>query len=189
MRSYVKPGIFFMTFMLIGASAHPAAAQSVAEPRTWTVTPFLGTSVGLGDPANNDSLGLGVAVGYDLTSNLGFEGELGYLFDVAGDTADLDWSITNFSGNAVYHFDVRHVTPYATFGIGFERSNLDIKNPDILALYAPSSTEISYNFGGGVKYPLTPRLLVRGDLRRFNANDLAPDYWRLYGGVTFRVGR
>jgi hypothetical protein len=40
-----------------------------------------------------------------------------------------------------------------------------------------------------VKYPITPRLLARGDLRRFNANDLAPDYWRLYGGITFRVGR
>jgi len=188
-RSYVKPGIFFMTFMLIGASAHPAAAQSVAEPRTWTVTPFLGTSMGLGDPANNDSLGLGVAVGYDWTSNLGFEGELGRLFDVAGDTDDLDWSITNFNGNVLYHFDVRRVTPYATFGLGFERSSLDVKNPDLLALYPGSSTEVSYNFGGGVKYPVTPRLLLRGDLRRFNANDLAPDYWRLYGGVTFRVGR
>jgi hypothetical protein len=52
-----------------------------------------------------------------------------------------------------------------------------------------NTAEISYNFGGGVKYPITPRLLLRGDLRRFNANDLAPDYWRVHGGVTFRVGR
>ena len=123
-----------------------------------------------------------------LDSNLGFEGELGYLFDVAGDTDALDWSVTNVSANAIYHFDVRRFTPYATFGLGFEHSGLDIKDPDILALYPPSSTEITYNFGGGVKYPITPRLLVRGDIRRFNANDLAPDYWRAYGGVTFRVG-
>lgn len=185
----VKSGIFCMTLVALGVAVGPAAAQSIAEPNTWNVTPFLGTSMGLGDPANNDSLGLGVAVAYDWTSNLGFEGELNYLFDVAGETDDLDWSVTNFSGNAIYHFDVRRVTPYATFGLGFERSSLDIKNPDILALYPASSTEISYNFGGGVKYPLTPRLIVRGDLRRFNANDSAPDYWRLYGGLTFRVGR
>jgi opacity protein-like surface antigen len=153
------------------------------------VTPFLGTSIGLGDPADNDSLALGVAVAYDWTSNLGFEGELNHLFDVAGDTDDLDWSVTNFSANALYHFDVKRVTPYATFGIGFERSSLDIKNPDILALYPASSTEISYNFGGGVKYPISPRMFARGDLRRVNANDLAPDYWRLYGGITFRVGQ
>jgi opacity protein-like surface antigen len=153
------------------------------------VTPFLGASMGVGDPANNDTLGIGGAFAYDLTSNLGFEGELGHLFDVDGDTDDVDWSVTNFSGNAVYHFDVRHVTPYATFGIGFARSGPDVKNPDLLALYPPSSTEISYNFGGGVKYPLTPRLLLRGDLRRFQSNDLAPDFWRIYGGVTFRLGR
>ena len=190
MRSGVKLSISFMSVVfLITAGAEYAAAQSVAEARTWTVTPFLGTSMGLGDPANNDSLGLGVAVGYDWTSNLGFEGELSHLFDVAGDTDDLDWSVTNFSANALYHFDVKRVTPYATFGIGFERSALDVKNPDVLALTIPSSTEVSYNFGGGVKYPITPRLLARGDLRRFNANDLAPDYWRLYGGITFRVGR
>ena len=189
MRSCVKSGIFFIALLVSVAGVRPALAQSVAEPRTWTVTPFLGASMGLGDPANNDSLAIGVAFAYDWTSNLGFEGELGHLFDVAGETDDVDWSITNFSGNAVYHFDVRRFTPYATFGIGLERSNLNIENPDILALYPESSTEISYNFGGGVKYPLARRLLVRGDLRRFNANDLAPDYWRLYGGVTFRVGR
>jgi hypothetical protein len=42
---------------------------------------------------------------------------------------------------------------------------------------------------GGVKYPLSESLLVRGDLRRFESNDLAPDYWRLYGGITFILGR
>jgi opacity protein-like surface antigen len=187
-NSGAKLGIFFITGILLAWGPRPAAAQSVAEARTWTVTPFLSTSIDLGHPAENDSLGVGVAVAYDWTSNLGFEGEFSHLFDVAGDTNDVDWSITNFSANAVYHFDVRRVTPYATFGIGFERSSLDVR-PDVLALFGPSSTEVSYNFGGGVKYPLKPRILVRGDLRRFNANDLAPDYWRLYGGIIFRMGR
>jgi len=189
-RSCVTTGIFFMTCVLISVARVPtAAAQSIAEPRTWTVTPFLGPSMGVGDPANDDSLGGGVAVGYDWTSNLGFEGELGHLFDVAGGTDALDWSITNFSGNVLYHFDVRRFTPYATFGLGFERSAVDVKDPEPLALYPGSATEVSYNFGGGVKYPLTRRLVARGDLRRFSANDMAPDYWRLYGGISFRVGR
>ena|SRR5688572_5897020 len=187
--SAVKLSISFMSLVLLIAASENAAAQSVAQPRTWNVTPLLGTSMGIGEPASDDSLGLGVAVAYDWTSNLGFEGELGHLFDVAGETDDVDWSITNFSANALYHFDVKRVTPYATFGIGFERSSVGVKNPDVLALTVPSSTEVSYNFGGGVKYPITPRVLVRGDVRRFNANDLAPDFWRLSGGVTFRVGR
>jgi hypothetical protein len=61
--------------------------------------------------------------------------------------------------------------------------------PDPLALYVPSSTEIVWNFGGGAKYKLSERMIVRADLRRFQANDSAPDFWRLYGGLTFTLSR
>jgi opacity protein-like surface antigen len=164
-----------------------ALAQSIAEPNTWTVTPFLSGSMGLDAPSGGNSMALGVAIGYDLTQNVGFEGELGHLFDIAGDNENLDWSVTNVSGNFIYHFDVRNVTPYATFGIGFERSSIDLKDPAAPRV-GDSSTEVALNFGGGVKYPLNQKLLVRGDLRRFQSNDLAPDYWRLYAGLTLLVG-
>lgn len=181
----------FLIALVVLASAisiaPPAAAQSVARPKSWTLTPFLHTSVDVGDPAPANSLGLGFAVGYDWTENLGFEGELSHLFDVAGDSADVDWSVTTFSANALYHFDVQRFTPYATFGLGFERSSHGFKDPlDVPDL---SSNEISINFGGGVKYPLNDRWLARGDLRRFAANDLAPDHWRLYAGLTYNLGR
>jgi len=185
MRSMFHAGTFFMAITGL-CMAQPAAAQSVAEPRSVTVTPFLnatfGTSNGLGG-----SLGIGAAVGYDLTPNLGFEGEFSHAFDVLGDNGNADWSLTTFSGNVVYHFDVKNVTPYATFGLGYERSSIDVKVPDPLALLPTDSTELAYNFGGGVKYPITDRLLARADLRRFQANDLAPDHWRLYGGLSFWV--
>ena len=184
MRSFVAAVVLSTLSPLF---AVPAAAQSVARPKSWTLTPFLHTSIDVGDPAPDNSLGLGVAVGYDLTSNLGFEGEISHLFDVAGDTDDVDWSLTNFSANAIYHFNARHVTPYATFGIGFERSAADFDDP--LDLPDLSSNEVSVNFGGGVKYPINARWLARGDLRRFVANDRAPDYWRLYGGMTYNLGR
>lgn len=179
-----------LALVFAAAAATPAAAQSIAQPRTWTVTPFLGTSLGAGvsdiDDLVDDSLGIGVAVGYDLTYNLGFEGEIGHLFDVAGSTDNIDWSVTTFSANGVYHFDVKRVTPYATFGIGVERSSYDLKRTDPLALLIdPSGTEIAINFGGGVKYPINDRWVARGDVRRFQANDIAPDFWRLYGGVLY----
>lgn len=188
MRSYSCSGScsgpFLIVLAMLFVSPTTSGAQSVAEPKTWTLTPFLSASFG----ASNDlgsSLGLGAAIGYDLTSNLGFEAELGYVFDVAGENANVDWSLTNFGANAVYHFDVRRITPYATFGLGLEHSNLKIDNPDLLALVQPDSTEVTYNFGGGLKYPVTDRFLARADLRRFQANDLAPDHWRLYGGLTW----
>ena len=181
--------IFFAAF--VGAA--PAGAQSIAEPRSLTVTPFLHTSLGVGEDAPDDSMGLGVAVGYDVTRNLGFEGEISYLFDVAGDTNDADWSITNYSANAIYHFDVKRVTPYATVGMGFQHSGFDVNNPQALAdiglVADPSGTEVVFNFGGGVKYPINSQWIARGDLRRFQANDDAPDYWRLYGGLTWTFKR
>jgi opacity protein-like surface antigen len=175
-------------FALLALAGLPASAQNLPQSRTWTVTPFLHTSLGIGDPAPDDSVGLGVAVAYDWTSTLSFEGEVSHLFDVAGDTSDIDWSVTNVSANAVYRFDTRHVTPYATFGLGFESSNENFKNPDVLAQFVDySSTEFALNFGGGVTRELTNRWKARVDLRRFQANDLAPDYWRLYAGLTYRL--
>jgi opacity protein-like surface antigen len=182
-----------LVLILPALAASPAHAQSVAEPQTWTISPFLGGSIGLDTPGGGNSMGVGFGVGYDLTSNVGFEGELGHLFDIAGDNDTVDWSVTNVSGNLMYHFDVRRVTPYATFGIGFEHSGVNVKSTANVVVLDPdslqSSTEMSFNFGGGVKYPLTPKLLLRGDLRRFEANDLSPDFWRLYAGLTIRLGR
>jgi opacity protein-like surface antigen len=172
----------------VAAAQAVASTQSVTEPNTITITPFLSGSFGTSQDLGG-SLGFGGAVGYDLTKNLGFEGEFGHVFDVAGDDDNIDWSLTNFSGSVLYHFDVPRVTPYGAFGLGWERSNPDIKVPDPLALTIPSSTELAWHIGGGVKVPVTERFLARADLRRFQANDLAPDYWRLYGGLTFWVKR
>jgi hypothetical protein len=82
-----------------------ATAQSVAEPNSRTVTPFLGGTLDVDAPVGGNSLAIGVGVGYDMTSNIGFEGELGHLFDIVGDNEAVDWSVTNFSGNFIYHFD------------------------------------------------------------------------------------
>lgn len=165
-----------------------ARAQSVAEPNTFTATPFLsvsfGTSNGLGS-----SLGIGGAVGYDWTKNLGVEAEFGRVFDVAGDDDNLDWGLTTITGNVVYHFDVPRATPYAVIGLGWERSNPDYEIVDPAANAIGTSTEIAWNIGGGVKVPFGERLLARADLRRFQVNDLAPDHWRLYGGLTFWIKR
>lgn len=188
MRRFSRPCTLFlvMTALLAGVRA-PASAQSVAEPNTMTVTPFVATSFGVSQGLDS-SLGLGVAIGYDLTRNLGFEFDFGHVFDIAGGDDNLDWSLTNVSGNVVYHFDVPRVTPYATLGLGWERSTprFDIVDP---MSGSSSRTEVAWNIGGGAKSELTDRIIARLDLRRFQVNDLAPDHWRLYGGLTFFVKR
>jgi opacity protein-like surface antigen len=188
MRSFVA--LFRVSLSTLACCVVPltAAAQSVTEPNTVTVTPFLSSAFGTSGDLGG-SLGLGVAVTYDLTSKLGFEGEIAHVFDVLGDDANLDMSLTNISGNAVYNFRMPRVTPYATFGIGVERSSLDVKTPDPAANYVPGGTEVSYNFGGGVKYPISELFVVRGDVRRLESTDLAPDYWRVYAGLSWWIKR
>ncbi len=182
MRSVLR---VFVVLGLVTAAASAAHAQSVAEPNTVTATPFVSVSFGTSHNLGS-SLGIGGAIGYDWTSNLGFEFELGRVFDVAGDDDALDYKLTTINGNVIYHFDVKRVTPYATAGLGWERASSDFREP---AEGDPAGTEIAWNFGGGVKYPINSRLLARGDLRRFRVNDLAPDHWRLYGGLTFWMKR
>ena len=187
MHSNVFQRLLGVTILASVISPPSALGQSVAEPGTWVATPFLNVAFDTNAPGG--SLGLGAGIGYDFTENIGFEGEINHLFDVSGDDHNVDWSVTTFSANAVYHFNVVRFTPYATAGLGVERSSVDVNDPDPLALYVPSSTEVVWNFGGGIKYRLPNGMIVRGDLRRFQANDIAPDFWRLYGGLTFFVRR
>ena len=166
------------------ALASPAAAQTapVTEPGTWTVTPFL--SLTFGGDGDSTSLGIGGAAGYDFTETLTVEGELGYVFDLAGDEDATDWSVLSLSGNALYHFPLENGwASYAVGGLTLARSNLTIADA------TADTAEFGVNLGGGMKIPLTDSLLVRGDLRYFKYIDTAPDGFRMYGGLSWRLGR
>ena len=169
--------------LLSAATALPAAAQTpVSEPGTWTATPFI--SLTFGGDGDSSSLGLGGAVGYDLTDLWSVEGELAYVFDLAGDSDATDWSVASLSGNALYHFALENGwAPYATAGLTVARSNLTIADA------TADTAEFGVNLGGGVKMGLTDALTARADLRYFKYVDTAPDGFRLYGGLTWRLRR
>lgn len=175
---------FAAVLALSTALASPAAAQTapVTEPGTWSVTPFL--SVTFGGDGDSASLGLGAAGAYDITTELGVEAELAYVFDLMGNADAADWSLLGVSANALYHFPLENgMAPYATAGVGFGRSALTIDDAEA------TSTEVGFNLGGGLKAPLTDALVARGDIRYFSYNDAAPDGFRIYGGLTWRLGR
>jgi opacity protein-like surface antigen len=176
---------------LILTLAAPAAAQTetagpyVSTPvqaGAWTVTPLLALS--FGGQSDTSSLGFGGALGYDFTDLLSFEGELGYLFDLIGDDDFADWSVTTFSGNALLHFPLENGSaPYATAGVTLARSHREISDT------VEDTAKFGFNFGGGIKHPLTDRIAARGDIRYFKYNDAGPDGFRVYGGVIWRLGR
>lgn len=179
----MKPTHFAAALALLAATALPAAAQApVTESGTWTVTPFL--SLTFGGDGDTTSLGLGGAAGYDFTDLLSVEGELAYVFDLAGDSDATDWSVASLSGNALYHFPLENGwAPYATAGLTIARSNLTIADA------TADTAEFGVNLGGGIKMGLTDALTARADLRYFKYVDTAPDGFRLYGGLTWRLRR
>ena len=48
---------------------------------------------------------------------------------------------------------------------------------------------MSYNFGGGVKLPISELFVAPWRPPPLPGHDLAPDYWRLYGGLTWWIKR
>ena len=165
----------------LAASAQTTSAPAV-EPGAWSVTPFL--SLALGGDGDSSSLGVGGAAGYDFTDVLSAEGELAYVFDLAGDSDSADWSVLSLSGNALYHFPLENgMAPYATAGLTLARSNLSIADT------TADTAEFGVNVGGGIKMPFTDRLTARADVRYFKYIDTAPDGFRLYGGLMWRLGR
>jgi opacity protein-like surface antigen len=176
----------YAALALAASTAVPASAQTTSapavEPGTWSVTPFL--SLTFGGHGDSTSLGLGGAAGYDFTDVLSAEGELAYVFDLAGDSEATDWSVISLSGNALYHFPLENgMAPYATAGLTLARSNLS------LADTTEDTAEFGVNLGGGIKMPFTDRLTARADLRYFKYIDTAPDGFRMYAGLMWRLGR
>lgn len=164
----------------------PAAHAQTALPRegTFDITPFIG--FGFGGDTDGATFLLGAAGAYNFTPNIALEGEFSVLPDTVGDTDLIDSRVTTFSANGVYHFDTGGILlPYATLGLGFGHVGFKNKPLEI----DEGNTEFAVNFGGGVKVDVAERLQVRGDLRYFTINDVNADYWRLYGGVVFKLDR
>jgi opacity protein-like surface antigen len=173
LASVVALGLF-----ALGVSPSEARAQ-LPPAGSVDVTPFFGFTFGSDQSGPTTSLGVGI--GYNWTDQIAFEGELGIVPDLEGDTSAADLGVLTLSANGVYHFDTTSgYVPYATFGLGVGRMSLDLPTVD------ESHTELAINVGGGVKKAINETLAWRADLRYFNVNDDNPNFWRLSGGVTFR---
>ena len=162
-RSLVAGGMrcvvqrFARAVALIGRAAAPAHAQSVAEANSVTVTPFVGVTfggIGRISAAALASAGRSATTGRRTSAS---NSSSAVCSTSPGKTTILDIPLTTISGNFVYHFDVVHVTPYATVGLGWERCGINLddvdEDPD-------GETEIAWNFGGGVKIPINSRVLA-----------------------------
>jgi opacity protein-like surface antigen len=157
------------------------------EPEGFTITPFIG--LGFAGDFENSPTAFGFAAGYGITERVSVEGDLYFAPDgEQGELIEFDTSIWSLSANVLYHFGGEDFTPYVAGGLGILGADVDA---EALGLTDDdTSTEFAWNWGGGIKTALSDRFGLRADLRFFNGDDLAPDHWRLFGGVTIRnIGR
>jgi opacity protein-like surface antigen len=165
---------------LVSLFAAPATAHAqLPAPGSLDVTPFFG--IAFGNDQEGATTAIGVGIGYNLTDQIAFEGELGIVPDIEGDSSAADVGLLTFSANGVYHFDTATgYIPYATFGLGLGRASFDFPDVD------ESHTELAINLGGGVRKSINQKIDWRADVRYFNVNDDNPNFWRVYGGITFK---
>jgi opacity protein-like surface antigen len=159
-----------------------ALAQPPLQSNTWLLT----GSLGLGIDADGDpSLTIAGAAAFPLTSFIAIEGELGHVFDTAPGDSDIDSSLTTVHGSLLYFFKTSYIlTPYAAAGLGLGKFSHDPENPPDEV----DSTELGFNLGAGVTYPISGATYFRGDFRWFKHIDDVPSVWRFSAGVTVRVG-
>ena len=160
----------------------------VAEPGLITVTPFVGA--GFGGDLESSPVAFGAALGYGLSPKFAVEGDLYFEPDAEqGQLIAFDSSIWGMSANLLYHFtgEGESVTPYVAAGLGFV--NTDAELEDTLLVDDDTSTKFAWNWGGGIKSSLNDRYGLRADIRYFTGDELAPDHWRLYGGLMIHMGR
>ena len=171
-----------MLFVCLAAMPGLALAQSPLASDTWHLTPSVGIAF---DSDADATLSAAVAAAYPLTPNLAVEGELGHLFDLAPDDADVDSSLTTVHGALLYFFDTDYaLTPYLAGGLGIGHLSHEVSFPPL----SIDSNEIGFNLGGGVTYPMDDALWLRGDFRFFKHIDDVPSAWRFSLGVTLGLG-
>jgi opacity protein-like surface antigen len=154
------------------------------EPEYFTLTPFVDVSFG-GDYQNSPA-GIGAAIGYGINNRLSLEGEFSLTPEgEAGAVAPFDVTVFGFSGNVLYHFvTAQEFTPYVTLGVG--ALGADSEADDLGLVNDGTQWHMAMNWGAGIKTGLSGRVGFRGDARYFNGDELVPDHWRLYAGLTFR---
>jgi hypothetical protein len=174
---------FAAVYLFIAAPGIASAQAPTEAGGAWLLSPSLGLVL---DEDAQASLSIAGALGYPVTSTVALEGELGYAFDLAPADGDVDSSLTTVHGSVLYFFPSDYeLTPYLAGGLGFGKLAHDVRVPPA----SIDSTEVGFNFGGGVVYPVNDAVWIRADVRVLKHIDDVPTIWRFAGGVTLRLGR
>ena len=146
----------------------------------FSITPFFGGYSFDGTQMIETNPVYGLRLGYDATKNLAIEGVFAY---VATEATRFDQKLDVYS----YRLDLlynlmpdRKLAPYLAMGAGGAT-----KDPENGKGY----TDVTFNFGGGVKYFFTESVALRGDVRQLLVfADHTVYNWEYSLGLSFLFG-
>jgi OmpA-OmpF porin, OOP family len=170
-RLWVATAMFIILAWPMGALAQERAG-------IFTLTPFAGAYLFEGGEFDDGPI-VGMGLGYALTDRWHVEGSLGAIFsdsDQGGDTLGLLYRV-----EGLYHFRrFDRFVPFLAAGVGGITYDYDEGGDD---------TYLLFDYGGGVKYSLTERIAVRGDLRHVILSEDEPRHNLLATvGLSFSFG-
>jgi outer membrane protein len=159
-----------LTLGVLSAQALPALSQEAGKHEVHAYGGALfgdkvtDVNVGGQRPELDDDATFGLRYGYNATDNFGIELSTGYspnsVTKLAGSDIDIDLYTVDL--DAVWNFaNDSALTPYVLAGVGYASANLD--RP--LAGTIQDDDGFTLNAGAGLKYALTDRVVLRGEVR------------------------
>ena len=175
-RRRLTPGLIISALLAI-LPVMPAHAQ-VSWSGPWSMTPFVGQAFAGDLDERVESFGGAVARRFG--SDVGLEAELGFVPRLVSQGTESD--VVLLAGHVLYHPTERVLfQPYGSVGGAFVRLTSG-------AAQADASTDVAMTLGGGGWVAMREWMALRVDARFFHVNN-APNFWRVYGGITFVLGR
>lgn len=182
--------LFVTTGLVMGLALIPAAARAQVF-----LTPFAGTTFGADSPGERLTTGASLLF---MGKVAGLELELGYTPDFFKESSQIEFvadsNVTSLAANLVLGVGEGPVRPYGTAGVGLLRARITSAEDlfdDV------SSNDFGVNAGGGIIVMFSEHVGLRGDVRYFRSlqnidvGDLSVslgnfDFWRAYGGISFK---
>ncbi|MBW4055605.1 MAG: OmpA family protein [Proteobacteria bacterium] len=172
-----------LTSLLLVSLATPGFAEN--RKGAATVSPFVGGYVLDKDQHEESRPIFGLRAGYNFTQNIGAEAMFGYsLTETKLGYGSKETDMYRYGVDLLYHFmPDSNFVPFIAVGGGGTNFNTP-NTPSAKSHYAGL-----VDYGGGVKYSVTPDIALRGDVRHvILVHDLGDNNFEYSAGLTFQFG-
>ena len=169
--------IMAVGLLLFGLGAGSATAE--ITPGMFALSPSIGGYIFEGSENLKDSLVYGIGLGYHFTRNWAAEGLFNFV-DSETDPGGADVNTYLYRLEALYHlFPDKKLVPYLAAGIGGITMNPNVGSND---------TDFLADYGAGLKYFITDKIALRGDVRHVIPFDNTRNNVMFTAGLAFLFG-